>query len=43
MAPEILENEMYDLTCDVWSLGVTIYELVEGRKLFSSHNIPDLI
>ena len=27
MAPEILNNEKYDNKCDLWSLGITIYQL----------------
>ena len=27
MAPEILKNEKYDNKCDIWSLGVIIYQL----------------
>ena len=30
-APEILEGKKYDLKCDLWSLGVIIYQLYFGK------------
>lgn len=34
MAPEILENKDYDLTCDLWSMGVITYFLLAGFPPF---------
>ena len=34
MAPEILENSTYDEKCDVWSLGLILYEMIEGETAF---------
>lgn len=31
-APEVLSNESYGTSADVWSFGVTIYELLEGQR-----------
>jgi serine/threonine protein kinase len=31
-APEVLANEWYGTSADVWSFGVTIYELLEGQR-----------
>ena len=31
MAPEILRHEKYDSRCDIWSLGVMIFQMLYGR------------
>ena len=30
MAPQILNKELYTYKCDIWSLGVIVYEMVVG-------------
>ena len=30
MAPEIIGNQLYDVKCDIWSLGILCLELCEG-------------
>ena len=40
MAPEILKNESYDTKADVWSLGVTFYEMLFGKCPYEAKNIP---
>ena len=37
MAPEI-ENNNYNNKCDLWSLGVILYELYTNNYIFDSNN-----
>ena len=34
MAPEILNNEQYNESCDIWSCGVIMYLLLSGKPPF---------
>lgn len=34
MAPEIMENRTYNEKCDLWSLGIVIYQLLFGSNPF---------
>ena len=44
MAPEIMEGKYYTDKCDIWSLGIIIYELIEGKSLFEKcATIVDLL
>jgi eukaryotic-like serine/threonine-protein kinase len=42
MAPEQLRGEPLDRRCDVFALGVCLFELLAGRKLYRSDNLPEL-
>lgn len=39
MAPERIQGEPYSVTCDVWSLGLTILEVAQGQFPFGSDKI----
>lgn len=39
VAPEVLQQR-YNLAADIWSLGITAYQLLSGR--FPWHNDPDV-
>ncbi len=39
MAPEIYENEKYNESVDIWSLGVLLYEMYHGFSPFSSKSV----
>jgi serine/threonine protein kinase len=44
MAPELLCGRARDpFACDVWALGVTFYELVIGRRPFTSESCQELL
>lgn len=39
MAPEIFENEEYNGSVDIWSLGVLLYELLHGKSPFVGNSV----
>ena len=42
MAPEILFDRPYDNRCDIYSLGVLLYEMLYARAPYESNSLPDL-
>lgn len=43
MAPELVQEQPYNYTADLWSLGVILYELFVGTPPFYTNNIYSLI
>ncbi|OMJ67852.1 hypothetical protein SteCoe_34873 [Stentor coeruleus] len=43
LAPEILYGQPYNLTSDYFSLGVIMFEIMEGRRPFSGNSRDDLM
>lgn len=38
IAPEVLKEE-YGVECDIWSLGVVIYQMITGKMPFEGKNM----
>lgn len=43
MAPEMLKKQKYTNKIDLWSLGIILFQMLEGKVPFSSNTIRDLI
>lgn len=41
MAPEVWDHD-YGKECDMWSLGITLYQLLTGEFPFTGKNFPEL-
>jgi serine/threonine protein kinase len=37
-SPEVIDNEIVDYKCDIWALGVILYEIFTGKMLFNNIN-----
>jgi serine/threonine protein kinase len=43
MAPEVLNHQPYTAKCDIWSLGVIIYQMIFGEYPFLPKSRVELI
>lgn len=43
MAPELLRMESYDARCDLWSVGVILYQLLSSQLPYGGANHLDLL
>lgn len=41
-APEILKGSKFSSKCDVWSVGVMFYEMLEGKTPWTGNDLTDL-
>jgi len=42
MAPELLHQKKYSTTCDVWSLGIVLYEMLFQKVPFEANTFQEL-
>ncbi len=43
MAPEVLNNQIYDNKADIWSIGTCFYEILFGKPPYTAANMVDLL
>lgn len=43
MAPEILLQQSYDASVDLWSTGIILYECIFGKPPYTSKSLGDLV
>lgn len=43
MSPQLLLKNSYSSKCEVWSLGVILYEIIYGETPWPANNYVDLV
>lgn len=43
MAPEIMKNQSYNESVDLWSLGIILWEMLTGKVPYRAKGWPDLV
>jgi serine/threonine protein kinase len=43
MAPEVIISDEYDVKCDIWSLGVTLYVVLSGFVPFGGETSSETL
>jgi len=43
MAPEIIKNQPYNESVDLWSLGIILWEMLTGRVTYRARSWPELV
>lgn len=43
MSPERLEGSFYSFPCDIWALGIIIYEMVTGKNPYPPTDKPIIL
>lgn len=43
LAPEIIKNEKYEASCDIWSLGVILYIVLSGYAPFDEDDHEGMV
>lgn len=43
MAPEVLVGDMYELSADIFSLAIMMWEMWHGRRVFSESEYSDVM